>query len=228
MGVKSFLQNSGFVKFDEEAPAPTNGNGKPAVVEQAEPEHQAVSHSSSPVRTVSHKASVSIDEDMKKQIMADVDAATPADLATFYENVAAFEQISDDEGTRYKSAFIAFTKSTKKTVADILNAMQSRIDALDSSIETFQKESQNETAAIAKLRKQTDELDEQIAELQAKKQEVMVEAAGREKNLSDSQTSFMVTTDAIKSELADEQTKLTTYLPTDITSARTSKKKREA
>jgi len=160
-----------------------------------------------------------VDEGMLQNIMDMVNKATPEALTSFDEMLDEFKDVAADEKTRFKSAYIAFTKATKKTVSDINAAMQSRLAALDQAEAQFTKEAAEEASAISAIRAKADSFDKQITDLRNQKQKAADEANTRETALSESQATFTATADSVREQLNAEQSHLTTYLPVDLTGA---------
>jgi chromosome segregation ATPase len=212
---KSILKTlaSPFVEFDEPKEDP------------AEHQTTAKAVSPAPTRTTTIRpAATSIDEDLKTQIMADVDKATPADLLTFYELVQSYTELNMDEPTQYKSALIAFKQKTGKTAAALIDAMKARKDAVEKAADDFESECQAAKAEIDAARKKADDLTTQIQKLSEQKVKALSEASTSEQTLSGQQSNFMTTVDAIRAELGEQESKLTSYLAATPAPTRTVKK----
>ena len=181
--------------------------------------------SPAPVRTtVIRAAASSVDEDLKSQILADVDKATPAELLTFYELVESYAELNMDEPTQYKSALIAFKQKTGKTAPALMDAMKARKDAVEKAADDFESECQAEKAEIDAARKKADDLTTQIQKLSEQKVKALSEASTSEQALSGQQANFMTTVDAIRAELGEQESKLTSYLAATPAPTKTVKK----
>lgn len=105
-------------------------------------------------------AQVVVDPQIKAQITAELDKATPEILASFFTMLKSFAELQMDEALRLKSAYVAFRASrggAEQSVA-LLQAMDKRETALpkvrsmfDSEMETVQKEINQLQARLAEL-----------------------------------------------------------------------------
>ena len=198
---------SSFVTFDDDPKPPEH------TVSAATP-HQAATP-----RPITLKVS-DVDIDLQKQILADVDATTTPELTSFNELVTAMAEQISDEATLFKSAFAAFTKTSKNGVDVLLNGIKKKTAAIDKVVDDFDSEMKVSMDKIQKDRDQADKLQEQSEELKKQVTELRANATASEQSLSAQKDSFVATIDSIKSIVNEQESKITTYLsqPTTIKS----------
>jgi chromosome segregation ATPase len=175
-----------------------------------------------------------VDEDLRAKITADVDTATPPDLNDFNDLLKSFAELPMDVSTKFKSAFVAFQKQSKKGIDALVKGMQTRKQALDNVIANFEAELQTAQSEIDGKRAQADKLQQEMAKLSEKivelkntQSQLLMNASQEEQDLSSQKATFMATADAVLSELNQQEQQLQMYLaPTMPASVKSTRSKR--
>jgi archaellum component FlaC len=174
-----------------------------------------------------------IDQDLRGQIVADVEKATPPSLVEFFGLLDSMKELGMDDATRFKAAFTAFQKTSKGTIDTLLNGIQKQLDALEATGVSIENELKGDSKKIALKRKQAedaqaqiDNFRQQIAELDATRSQLQVEASQDEQALGKQQLIITNTVDDIRAEINERESQIQQYLGSTVSATSTKTRKR--
>lgn len=228
--MRDFLKGiaGAFVEFDDKTP-PTAANAGTADSNKTLPVSSPAA-----TRTVVTAVSGAADEETQRNIMADVDADTPAELVEFYSLVDSFNNLPTDE-MRYQTARIAFEKQKGRNVASLFAGMAVRKKAIENVVSSYTTALKADKAKVDATRKQAEQLDvkmqelsEKIVQLKSDKSKLLGDAATSEQDLANAQAVFLASADAVRAVLNEQEENLTRYIgAADTTSTTTTRKVRK-
>ncbi len=170
-----------------------------------------------------------IDQELRSQIITDIEKATPPSLSEFFGILDSMKELGMDDATRFKAAFSAFQKTSKGSVDTLLNGIQKQIDALEATGVSIDNELKGDLKKIALKRKQAedaqaqiDDLRKQITELDTTRAQLQVEASQDEQAFGKQQLIITNTIESIRAEINEREKQIENYLAvTPVTSVRT-------
>jgi chromosome segregation ATPase len=126
--------------------------------------------------------------------------------------VASFDGVINDEGQKYKTAFISL-QQTKGLKADtLISAMKIRHASLQKVAVKFSADLERAKSDLANEKQQIAAIDQQIADLQEQKAKLQTTTGGAEEDLNKQEAAFKTTCDSVDQELTDLENQLTEYI----------------
>lgn len=187
MSLKDFAKN--FVDFDE---APAKSTGTLPVVSVNVPMPQVVQP---------RPVFGTVDESLKASMMEELNKATADRLLEFYGSIDSFSALGMDEVMSIRAAFLAYGK-TGGTQANLEVALDARTKSLESVEADIETELNSVKVSIDQDHKHAADLDGQMQNLLAERDEVLARAAKNERLLSDQRGVMSSTLAAVKAEVS--------------------------
>jgi chromosome segregation ATPase len=152
----------------------------------------------------------SVNEEMRAQILSELDKATPDELTEFLNTVASLEGTIPDEAARYKAALI----TSKINSATLIEAARTRHSALAGVAKTFEKELVAAQKGLEADKLQVQQIDEQIQALTQQKEQLEKTIDQNATSINEQQGSFNATQSSIEEELTNMEETLSSYIST--------------